>query len=201
MGKRKQDGGSGGIRDRLSALFRERTGRVITKNSRYSIYLLFSVIIITAVTAGWLVPRWQEHRGNTELLASRERILADRKAFAGIHPDYPAESARLEAELAEVSGDIPRKKDMPQITGRYSMLVREQGLLLQRLERLPDNARKPGKVPTADFRLETLGPYEGQLALLKELEQCPAETVGVRLSAGKDGRVRLELRLRVGYLE
>ena len=100
----------------------------MSENSKYSLLLLGSVLLLVFVVLYIMQPLREDIQKNEQELTQAQQRLASYQTFAEQNKDYNAFAAKQEGYLAEAKKLLPDIVTVPELVQEYSNLSKECGI-------------------------------------------------------------------------
>jgi Tfp pilus assembly protein PilO len=143
----------------------------LSQNSKYSLFLLGSVLLFILVVMFIVTPLYQENQKNSLALTGKRQKLAAYQTFAQQNQDYATFSANQRFKVQEAQKRIPDQVSIPDVLRDYSGKAEHTGVSITNIK-TPSAAEivKEGNAFAVPLKVKLTGNYYKIVDFLQQVE-------------------------------
>ena len=131
----------------------------MSENSKYSLLLLGSVLLLVFVVLYIMQPLREDIQKNEQELTQAQQRLASYQTFAEQNKDYNAFAAKQEGYLAEAKKLLPDIVTVPELVQEYSNLSKECGIQFKSVKPPSGNLKQVNGAYEVPLNISISGNY------------------------------------------
>ena len=142
----------------------------MSENSKYSLLLLGSVLLLVFVVLYIMQPLREDIQKNEQELTQAQQRLASYQTFAEQNKDYDAFAAKQEGYLAEAKKLLPDIVTVPELVQEYSNLSKECGIQFKSVKPPSGNLKQVNGAYEVPLNISISGNYYKMVEFLQKVE-------------------------------
>lgn len=142
----------------------------MSENSKYSLLLLGSVILLVFVVLYIVQPLRGDIQKNEQELTQAQQQLASYQTFAEQNKDYNAFAAKQEGYLAEAKKLLPDMVTVPELVQEYSNLSKECGIQFKSVKPPSGKLKQVNGAYEVPLNISISGNYYKMVEFLQKVE-------------------------------
>ena len=146
------------------------TLEIQSENSKYSLLLLGSVLLLVFVVLYIMQPLREDIQKNEQELTQAQQRLASYQTFAEQNKDYNAFAAKQEGYLAEAKKLLPDIVTVPELVQEYSNLSKECGIQFKSVKPPSGNLKQVNGAYEVPLNISISGNYYKMVEFLQKVE-------------------------------